>query len=66
MSALAPQCSVTCLSVYLSEKTPFLKASGCEQKENFFEKSAAAAAAALFGEFGILICSRNSEMYPFK
>jgi hypothetical protein len=58
MSALAPQCGFTCLY-----ETPFLKASGFEEKENFFEKSAAAA---LFGEFAILICSRNGEIYLFK
>ena len=44
-------------------ETPFLKALGCEQKENFFVKSATAA---LFDEFGILICSRNSEIYRFN
>jgi hypothetical protein len=44
-------------------ETPFLKALGCEEKENLFEKSAAAV---LFDEFSILICSRNSEMYPLK
>ena len=57
MSALAPQCSVTCLY-----ETLFLIASGCEEKENFFEKSAGAA---LFGELAILICSCNSEIYLF-
>ena len=49
-------CTTACLY-----ETPFLKALGCDEKENFFEKSAAAA---LVDEFGVLICARYSESCP--